>query len=291
MKELRTIRIFLTIIFLVAACAYLFIGSDINPMVQVSWRVQIIPSALAMTLGATVVWIAATFLVGRVYCSSVCPMGTLQDSATWLRRKLFKLNMRRWHRRNPLDGRLLFAPYRYRHSGKLRLPFLITYVALLLLGVVGVATMIEPWNMLSSAARLTNPEGAAAWKWLLFSGNAALGGVIGLLVLFMVWLWALLSGRRFCNEVCPVGTLLSYAAERAVCGIEIDPDKCVNCMKCESVCKAECIKVVSRYVDNSRCVRCFDCLKVCDSDAIHIQRGRNRRGTPLMQRRTGYSRQ
>lgn len=285
MKELRTIRIFLTIIFLVASIAYLFIGDGVNPMASAAQSVQIIPSALAMTLGATIVWIAATLIAGRIYCSSVCPVGGLQDSATWLRRKLFKLNIRKWRKCNPLNGRLLFAPFRYRNGGRLRLPVLIIYIVCLLLGLLGIATIIEPWNMMRSAARLTNPEGAAAWKFLIFSGNVIFGGVFGMVVLVAVWVWALLCGRRFCNEVCPIGTVLAYTAERSMYHIEIDPDKCVNCLKCEDVCKSECIKVVSRYVDNSRCVRCFNCLKVCEEDAIRFQRNRNRRGNPLMQRR------
>lgn len=266
--------------FFVASVAYLFIGESVNPMAAISQKVQIIPSALLMTSAATGLWLVATFVFGRIYCSSVCPVGTLQDSASWLRRKLWRVNVRR-RVVNPADGRLLFAPFRYRKSGRWGLAILLAYAVLLILGITSIATVIEPWNMFRSAARISNPAGAAQWHWLIFAGNVTAGAIFGIIVLVMVWLWALLYGRRFCNEICPIGTALGYVAERALYHIEIDPDKCTSCMRCEDVCKGECIKVVSRYVDNAKCVRCFDCLKVCDDNAIRIQRNRNRRMTPL----------
>lgn len=42
-------------------------------------RIQVFPLALAGAVGALVTWFGITMLFGRVYCSSVCPMGTLQD--------------------------------------------------------------------------------------------------------------------------------------------------------------------------------------------------------------------
>lgn len=285
MSELRTFRIVLSL-FLFAGClAYLFLGLSDNYMARLSEQIQIIPSAIASTIGVTLVWLAVTFALGRVYCSTACPVGTLQDTATWLRRKLYRLNIRRKRIVNPVDGKILFAPYRFRKPGNFRLIVLLIYLFCLVLGILGVATLIEPWNMMASAARISNPEGAAEWSWLIFCRYAGMGAAVGSTVLVIVWLWALFRGRRFCAEVCPIGTVLSYVSARSLMHIEIDPDKCIGCLRCEEVCKAECIKVVSRYVDNSQCVRCFDCLKVCSDDAIRYQRNRNRRATPLLRRR------
>lgn len=284
MNDLRTIRIFLSVIFLAASISYLFIGVDVNPMAQISLKMQIIPSALSMTIGATSLWLVATFLLGRIYCSSVCPVGALQDSATWLRRKLTGLKFVK-RVRIGVNHRLLFPPFRYKRPRSLRKYILVIYAGFLLLGLITFAALLEPWNMMRAAARLTNHQGAEEWKWLFFAGNVVIGGIIGMLILFAIWLWALFAGRRFCVEVCPIGTILGYISYRAIYQIEIDPDRCTNCLRCEEVCKSGSIKIVSRYVDNGNCVRCFDCLKVCGDNAIRYQRNRNRRSNPLLQRR------
>lgn len=282
MRDLRTIRIFLAVLFLAATVVYLFVGSGLTPVVGLAKRVQIIPSMLVMTMGATGFWLVATFVLGRVYCSTVCPVGALQDSANWLRRRLsgFTLLSRlRW----PGSRRHLFGSYRYRRAGKLRWLFLLAYTVCLLLGIYWLATIVEPWNMMRSAARATNPFISPGM--LIFATDAALGAGFGCGVLFCVWLAALLWGRPFCTEVCPIGTALGFVARYSIYQIEIDPDRCTNCMRCEEVCKTEGIKVVGRYVDNERCVRCFDCLKVCADNAINLQRNRNQRVNPLMMRR------
>lgn len=286
MRDLRTIRIFLASLFIAAAAAYLFIGSGITPVAMGAEKVQIIPSMLTMTMGATGFWLVATFVFGRIYCSTVCPVGALQDSATWLRRRLGasktfgRLRLRR-------GARPIFAPFRYRNAGKWRGVVLLAYTLCLLLGLMAFATIIEPWNMLRSAARATN-AGACA-PWLIASGHVMLGAAFALAVLLAVWIAALIGGRRFCTEICPIGTLLGAVSHVAIYRIEIDPDRCTNCMRCEEVCKTEGIKVAGRYVDNERCVRCFDCLKVCPDDAINFQRGRNRRITPLLRKRLDES--
>lgn len=284
MNNLRTIRIFTAIIFFVATIAYLFLGNGINPMAEISEKVQIIPSALLLTIGATGFWLAATFVFGRIYCSSVCPVGTLQDSATWLRHRLNRIpriaELRISHYRRPV-----FSGFRYRHPSRWKGIILLIYIIILLLGMTAVASLLEPWNIVRLASRAVNPENSAPGKILILSGNILLGSVIGFLILFLIWIWALLDGRRFCTEVCPIGTTLGYISRYARWQIEFDPDKCIGCMRCEEICKSSAVKVVSRYVDNEKCVRCFDCLRVCENDAIRFSRDRTRRATPLLHRR------
>lgn len=279
MRDLRTIRIFLTVVFFAAALVYLFIGSGVTPMASVAVKVQIIPSALGMTMGATGFWLVATFMLGRVYCSTVCPVGALQDSASWLRRRLWRVKRLRGVR-FPWNARRVFAPYSYRERSRFGGMVLLAYAVCLLLGMITLASLLEPWNMMRSAARLTNPEADAGW--LILAGRVATGGAIGMAVLLAIWLIALADGRFFCTEICPVGTVLGAVSRFSFYHIEIDPDRCTNCMRCEGTCKSRCIHVAERIVDNERCVRCFDCLKVCADDAIRLQRNRNQRATPLL---------
>ena len=274
MNGLRTLRLILAAIFLVAAVGCLFIPGGFMPADGLAWHAQIVPSALGATLGATLFWIVMSFVAGRVYCSTVCPVGTLSDMATWLRRKT--------------SGRPL--TFSYRESRPFRLDkltlrawILILYVLSLVFGVVVVAYVIEPWNMMRNLASVFNPS-ATAGTWGQLGIGTAVGITAGIVAVGGVLVWSFFAGRRFCNTVCPIGTVLGATDGLQLFHIEIDPDKCINCMKCEDVCSSECVKVLSRHVDNGRCVRCFDCLGVCPNDAIRLQSNRNRRMTPMMRR-------
>lgn len=273
MKEIRTVRIFLSVVFLAASITYLFIGGGVNPMAEIAPKAQIIPSALAATIGVTIFWIIITFLVGKVYCSTVCPIGTLQDSATWLRRKI----------RVRFPNSKIGKEFSYRPPSRVRLYIIVIYAICLPIGLIWLAALVEPWHILQETARLTNPALSRA-NWLIFSGNALAGGLVGLITMILIWIWALIHGRRFCSHVCPIGTFLEAIADRSVYKILIDPDRCISCMECENVCKSESIRVSERLVDNGRCVRCFDCLKVCPNDAIRMQNRRNRPASPLLQK-------
>lgn len=279
MNDLKTIRIFLSTIFLIASLGWLFIGPEINPMAIISVKSQIIPSAFAATIGATAFWLVATFVFGRLYCSSVCPVGTLQDISIWARR-FFRLR-----------------PFRYRSSvgGKrARLTILVCYLICLVTSTLAFAWISEPWTILQSTAGLVRLDASITtwgshYSWARLAGGISVGAIVSALILLIYLVWAVIDGRRFCNEFCPIGTALGIVTEYSVMHIEINPDKCINCMKCEEICPSHCVKVVSRYVDNARCVRCFNCLKVCPNDAIRYQRNRNRRQTPLLQRRKQFS--
>lgn len=42
-------------------------------------KIQFIPAAMVFSLATIVVILIATLLFGRLYCSTVCPLGTFQD--------------------------------------------------------------------------------------------------------------------------------------------------------------------------------------------------------------------
>lgn len=265
MKNLRTIRIVLAIIFFVAAVAYLVIGAKAILVGRMAERVQIMPSAIAATMGATLFWILVSFLFGRVYCSTVCPVGTFQDIVIRLRRKIPRLN----------------RPFSYKTARQTRYHVLAVYIVCLVVGVMAVPFWIEPWNIMRNICATVNPS-VTETTWMTLGIGMGAGMVSGIISAILIIICALFTGRGFCTDICPIGTALGSFHNYTLFHIEIDPDKCVNCMKCEEVCKSQCVKVVGRYVDNSRCVRCFDCLAVCPNDAIRLQMNRNRRGTPLI---------
>ncbi len=263
---MKAFRIMLALVMLFASLLWLLLGSRAPVYAVVSEEAQIIPSAIQASLGATVVWIIATLLFGRIYCATVCPVGTLQDIVVWSRRKS-----------NPKHT------FRFEEGKKLRYVVLLAYLASLIAGIFAVGYVIEPWNIMRNAASAIRPADISM-TWGSIGVSVGVGMAAGIVSLCAILIWAWKSGRGFCTTLCPIGTALGCMHSQSLMHIAIDPDKCISCMKCEDVCASKCIKVEQRLVDNSRCIRCFDCTEVCPNDAIRFQlnKGRNRQ-TPLME--------
>lgn len=271
MKGLRSVRIVLSVIFLVAGTLYVLTAGGGNAITQMAAGAQIVPSMIASTMGVTLIWLVATLLLGRVYCSTVCPLGTLLDIFTALRKPLL--------RRMGRDPR-----FRYRHASRHRFDVLIVYLLCVVAGLVLIPALLEPWRTFSNIVAVVKPSAADA-AWIRLGVGAGAGMVAGIVSLLLLAIYALLHGRRYCTDICPIGTLMGTLQPRTLMHIEIDPDCCSGCLKCEEVCKSQCVKATTRYVDNSRCVKCFDCISVCPDNAIRYQMNRNRRATPMLRMR------
>lgn len=251
---------------LVTALLWLAMGTGAPAFTKIALQSQIIPSAIQTCLGTTVFWLVMTLLFGRIYCATVCPVGTLQDAVVWIRRKSGK-------------GKI----FSFQEGSSWRYRILFLYIVSLAVGVLVVGYIIEPWNIMRNAAATVHPD-AIAITWTSVGISVATGILAGVTMLVVILVWAWHAGRPFCSTVCPIGAALGCVHSQTLFHIAIDPDKCISCMKCEDICPTQCIKVSERRVDNSRCVRCFDCTAVCPNEAIRFQINRGKhRSTPLMQ--------
>lgn len=250
---------------LVAALLWLVLGSVGPAWAELAEWAQIIPSALKSCIATCAFWLIVTLLFGRVYCSTVCPVGTLQDITVWVRHKTCR------------DFK-----FRYEEGRVFRYVLLIAYIASLFAGVLAVGYILDPWNMMRNVASAIRPSDVES-TWMRTGLPLTIGIASGAVALITIMCWAWWKGRSFCNKACPIGTMLGCIDSQAMMHIAIDPDKCISCMKCEDVCSSRCIKVEKRYVDNSRCVKCMDCIDICPNAAISFQINKNRRRqTPLL---------
>lgn len=99
MKGLRTARWILAGLFFVMSAVYLAFGRQLLRFASLSEKSQIIPSAITVSIGAVLFWLVISFVYGRLYCSTVCPVGTLIDLSSKLRR-LMPARRRRYRYRN-----------------------------------------------------------------------------------------------------------------------------------------------------------------------------------------------
>ncbi|MBN2274191.1 MAG: 4Fe-4S dicluster domain-containing protein [Bacteroidales bacterium] len=278
-KHLRIFRLFISLIFLVA---FTVIFIDFREIIPTAWvhlihDLQFIPSIInfvaimsVSALGFLIVLIL-TLLFGRVYCSTLCPMGILQDVFTFISRKLSVKTHFKYSR--PLNF--------------IRYGFLVLSLVSLVFGSLLTLYLLDPYSnfgrIFSNLVRpvvisLNNLMAGLFMKMNLFFlykvdfKGFELREALFPVVMLAVILWlSLTRGRLFCNTVCPVGTLLGILSRLSLFRIKIDKFSCTRCGKCSVVCKSSCINVKTMEVDFSRCVGCFNCLTVCAENSIHYK--------------------
>lgn len=240
MKRLRIVRIALSVA-LAVSLTLLVAGTALPHAFSAIAKVQLLPALLSLNIGVLAFWIVGTSLLGRVYCSTVCPLGVFQDVCARIGRMLKKKPRRRY--------RLTKAHNRLRYA------VLAATVALGVAGAAIVPAMLDPY---SAYVRMV---GAIVVP-------TTIGVVIGAVTFMAVGTLAMRGGRTFCNTICPVGSTLSLLSRRPLMHLQIDTNRCIGCHRCEAACKAGCIDVKSHKVDMSRCVMCLDCTAACHDDAI-----------------------
>ena len=252
-------------------------------------KIQVVPALLAVNVAAIVLLAALTLIFGRIYCSVICPLGIAQDALAWIRRRFAPKKKRRL-------GIYRFEPARTMWRNVFLGLFIVLAVAgLLCLIPMSFAGILDPY---SAYGRIIGQAGVPLWRLsmsalgdaaaadgtYLFAGqvpgalqnfNIAVA-VVAAVTFVAVTAFAFMTGRGYCNTVCPVGTLLGYLSRYSLLRPVIDTDKCTRCGTCGRKCKAKCIDTKNHVIDYSRCVVCFDCINNCREGAISYRLRRSR---------------
>ena len=233
-------------------------------------KLQFLPACLALNVAVIVALVLLTFVCGRIYCSVICPLGVYQDLVLWVRRTLGKLQMKRFARRAakakaegkpvPKLERRLGKTFGYKPEHKaLRYGIWGVFVLCLILGIQVIVALIAPYSAYGRiVTSIVHPVG-----WVV--------PLIAFLTLACVTYLAWTDGRSWCNNICPVGTTLSFISRFSLFRMTIDESKCIACGKCYKNCKASCIDGEAHKVDCSRCVVCFDCVEQCSEGALKLR--------------------
>ena len=270
LQALKPIRVALATLFLVA-CAIMFLDLRGPVAAWVSSMVlplQLVP-ALAKTLVSVGAWTAGaiavvvlTLLVGRVYCSTLCPLGTLQDivihQAEKRKRRQYRYDRPRYILHYAVGGVTLAAFFLgslallnvlepFSNFGRMMDALVRPVVMGLNNGIAMAGSMIGVHTLQPVPFHLPG-------LWILLAAVAALGAIIYL---------SYRHGRLFCNTLCPAGAILSLLSRVSLFKIVIDEETCLECGLCEKVCKAACIDADSKRVDHAACVACFNCITAC----------------------------
>ena len=88
---MKIVRIILACLFLIGI-SWLFLDFTGTAHVWLGWmaKLQFLPAVLALNVGVIIGLLALTLVLGRIYCSVICPLGVLQDVFAWFGKKAKK---------------------------------------------------------------------------------------------------------------------------------------------------------------------------------------------------------
>ena len=266
----RIRRVLAAIFFLGITLMFLDFSGTLHKFLGWMAKVQFLPAILALNFVVIAILLIITLLFGRIYCSVICPLGVFQDGVAHLHNK-FKKN-------------------RYTYSKAhniLRYIFLGIFIVALVAGLSSLVALLAPY---SAYGRIVQSLFAPIWQWIN-NGLAAISEhfhtyafyekevwmrslptfIIAAVTFVVIVILAWRNGRTYCNNICPVGTFLSFFSRFSWFKMHINEEKCIQCGICTKNCKASCIDGKNGFVDYSRCVTCGNCMAVCPKEAIEYK--------------------
>jgi len=190
------------------------------------------PSTSLIT-GFMIVLAVYALLGGRIFCSWVCPINIVTDTARWLRRKLsirkstsVSQNTRYW------------------------------LLAMLLIMTAISGSLI--WELVNPVTMVT--------RGLVFGMGSAWYLLIAIFLFDL-----LISKNGWCGQLCPMGATYALIGKISLVKVNaINRDDCDNCMDCYHVCPEPHVlkpvlkgKTVSSIIEPSECNNCGRCIDVC----------------------------
>ncbi len=192
-------------------------------------------------VGAAIVIGFYALVGGRAFCSWVCPVNAVTDSAAWLRRRLHITSGRapRGTLRHWLLGAVLLA---------------------------SAATGLTVWEWVNPVS-LTQ-------RALIFGGSLAWGAVAAVFLFDL-----LVAPRGWCGHVCPVGAAYALIGRAGVLRVSAAKSSaCNDCADCYAVCPEPQVIVLplkgkggaSPVITDSDCTNCGRCIDVCGPDVFRF---------------------
>jgi polyferredoxin len=235
---------------------------------------------LASRVLITLVWyslivVALTLILGRVFCGWFCPLGTLIDLAHKVippRKEARPARYRAW--KYLLLGVILLAAVQ-------GLP-LVGYFDPFSILVRGLTVSVDPFfNRIITApfdflyrygpswiSAASEPVYGLLKKTLLpYQQKVFTLSLVSLFILLTVFALERLGRRFWCRNLCPLGGLLALLSRFSLLRGRHDESACTDCGLCTKVCRLGAIDEERRIAPGD-CNLCLDCLDRCPEQII-----------------------
>lgn len=264
LKRLR--KILATISFVLMTLLFLDFSGALHAWFGWMAKLQLVPAILASSFVILIAIVIVTLLFGRIYCSIICPLGIYQDGIAHIAEKRKKNR------------------YSFKRRKKYSYYIGLIFFLLIAFGFTGVAIFIEPYsifgrfasNLFAPVYRLINnvlAYFAERWdSYAFYTVDVYIKSlpmfIIAIAYFLIITILALVNGRWYCNNICPVGAVLGCLSKFSLFKPHFDEEKCVSCGLCEKNCRCSAIDTKKHEIDYSKCVTCFNCVSKCNKGAM-----------------------
>ncbi len=197
--------------------------------------------------------VLVTLVLGRVFCSWICPAGFLFELTDKMRNFLVKLGI-------PLRSISYSTLNKYTLLvGGLAMAF---FVGLPLLGYFYPPALLgREFHQFADTQFYESLAGASTTGPFLFSG--------ALLFIFFIFLIEItLAGRMWCRYFCPGGALYAILGSRRIIRIANTTSACTNCFECIRVCPMGLNPMATE--PGLECDNCLVCLTSCQPGSLSL---------------------
>jgi len=206
----------------------------------------LVPKLHTSTIVISAIILIMTLILGAVFCSFVCPLGTIQEWFGKLGKKIFKKKYN------------TFIPQKVHNVLKY-----FRYVSL-------IATVILTYNAMKLVFLEVDPYYAL---YHFFTDEVTIGSLI---VLGVTLIGSLFVERPWCKYACPYGALLGLVGKISIFKIKRNADSCTSCGICNKKCPMNIDIQHKKVINDDLCNKCLECTDdgACPPNALHYQAGK-----------------
>ena len=254
---------------------------DFDPLIFITTLAASHGRGIASVFFLSLSVILLTVVLGRVFCGWICPLGTLHNIVSSLKRRHPRRMPGGWHKTKYY---LLFAliassVFTLQLTGimdpisLLIRSFSLSIFPLMNHGIRAFFDAIYNTNI-SGIVNLSEPVYGFLKKHFLSFREPYYLQAVFVGSLFIAILSLNLIERRFwCKYLCPLGALLGLLSRYSLLSREVS-EGCTSCGICANRCQGGALSEKDDTWRNTECLACFDCDDICPQKAVTFALGR-----------------
>lgn len=211
--------------------------SDPFVVLQMFFAGAFISADILMGVGVVLFFYGA--IGGRFFCSWVCPVNIITETATWLRKRFGLLEK---------ENSISFSR---------NIRYWVIAITLILSFIFSIAAfdMISPIGI--------------AHRGIIF------GFGFGWFFLLAIFIFDLFSQKYgWCGHICPLGGFNALIGKYSLIKVTHDKDKCLYSMACFEACPEveilDMVGMTSKPITGAACIKCGQCIESCPNDAFKV---------------------